>query len=264
MENKLIILVGYGTESKTFSRARLVWERLLEQHDDVEIFFNSASAAKKNEWLEWKNADFVSHVYSDNSHIKSEYDETAQWTLDQLSTQLKRELIALNYLRLSNSKPFWVFLTSVTSIISIKRLVSYISNAKCENFLAGHLMSGSTVSADFDFTILSGAGTLISSDLVALLLDRQHQIPKNIYNDVWLSAILKDIPRKNLPRFDFLDAERFDASTFNDVLSKTAEAFNSGHYHFRVKSHKLIGKGRENVDPKMLHLILDTILALES
>jgi hypothetical protein len=257
MDNaKLIILVRYGSESKTFISARLVWERLLRQYDNVEIYFSSASEASEHEWLEKKNTDLISHVQCDRN-LQSRYEETAQWSEAQLITQLKRELIAFEYLYRSQPKPFWVFLTTVTSIISINRLVSFISTKKCENFLAANLFSG------FNTTVMSGAGTLISSDLIGLVLQRQHEIPLNFYSDVWLSLTLKDIPRINLQRIDFTEAEGFDLNTLNFVAAKTLDGLSTGHFHFRVKSNKLIGNGRENVDPKILHTILNVIVACD-
>jgi hypothetical protein len=92
----------------------------------------------------------------------------------------------------------------------------------------------------------SGAGILLSRDMVDLLVNKQNMIDQNLIDDVAFAKLFHDsnIFPKPLPRFTFPMHDRQDEQLFDQIKQ-------SKHFHFRVKSNDSTRK----IDCKRLKLI---------
>lgn len=78
-------------------------------------------------------------------------------------------------------------------------------------------------------TYVSGAGFWLSKDHVNYILNNRANINFNMMDDVAIGDLLKNFPKRDLPRYDICDI-----STHIDVESILPSIKN--HYHIRIKS----------------------------
>lgn len=264
-KHKIYLLIGYGEESKTFIKSREVWTSHLKNNYDVTPYFNTlmpeASPDTVIERGDELSVGCRGLILEDN--LKSNYDSTLRWSESERVKVIHRRMKSFEYLLRVNDSPFWVVITTVTSAISLSRLIGFLNSFECSDFFAGAPIYKEIPYSDELFVMLSGAGMILSSDLVKLTVDRKNSLNWSTLDDVWTSLILNDIPRVFLKRYDFTTEVSYTEADEQRIKNQIQNAFLEGHMHFRVKNTNNNIK-REDIDPLILKKIFDEIELLES
>ena len=259
---KVFVLIGYGEESQTFIRCRSLWSKYIEKHE-VCFYFNTLA--------EDLDAGVVREIPGEiqvgvkglmpQDVVSSSYGENYVWSNFERIRFLFRRIQTFKYLLEKEKDPFWVFGTTVTSAVSIKRLIGLLNHFVCTNFFGGAPIFKDIPFSERKFIIVSGASTLMSSDLVKLTVDRSENNAWSSLDDVWNSIILSDIPRFPLMRFDFTDDNLTYPLEINKISSQIKVALDSGYFHFRVKTGN--PSIRQDIDPLIIDKIFELIDVME-
>jgi hypothetical protein len=259
---KVFVLIGYGEESQTFIRCRSLWSKYIEKHD-VCFYFNTLAEDLDSELVKECPGEIQIGVkgLTPKDGVSSDYGQNYSWSNSERIRFLHRRIKTFKYLLEKENEPFWVLLTTVTSAISIKRLAYFLRHFDCANFFGGAPIFTPIPFSDNKFTIISGASTLISSDLIKLTLERSENNAWSSLDDVWNSIVLSEISRVPLMRFDFTDSNITHPLEFDKISSQINGALDGGHFHFRVKTgNPLI---RQDIDPLIIEKIFDSINVME-
>jgi hypothetical protein len=260
---KVFVLIGYGEESQTFIRCRPLWSKYIEKHE-VCFYFNTLAEDLDVGIIREIPGEIQVGVKGliPQDVDSSSYGQNYVWSNFERIRFLYRRIQTFKYLLEKEKDPFWVFGTTVTSAVSLKRLTGLLDRFDCANFLGGAPIFKDIPFTNSKFIIVSGASTLISSDLVKLTVDRSEYNSWSSLDDVWNSIILSDVPRSPLMRFDFTDANlSCPPLDIEKISSQIGGALDGGHFHFRVKTgNPLI---RQDIDPLIIGKIFDSIDVME-
>lgn len=265
-KHKIYLLIGYGEESETFIRSRKLWTSYLKNNYDVTAYFNTLMPEVSMDIVVQKGDELAVGCKGlpEEDGSRSNYDTTFVWNNSERVRLIHRRLRSYEYLLSVNDSPFWVLNTTVTSAISLSRLVSFLNSFECSNFFAGAPIFKEISYSDDFFVMLSGAGMILSSDLLQLMVDRKKDLNWNCLDDVWVSLILSEIPRTFLKRYDFTTEMSYAKSDEERIKNKIKNALLEGHMHFRVKNTTNPHLRREDIDPRILKQIFDEIECIES
>lgn len=264
-KHKIYLLIGYGEESETFIKSRKVWTSYLKNNYDVTSYFNTLMPEVLSDTVIEREGELgvgcQGLILEDDSG--SNYDSTFRWSESERVKVIHRRMKSFEYLLRVNDSPFWVVSTTVTSAISLARLIIFLNSFECSNFFAGAPIFKEIPYSNKSFVMLSGAGMILSSDLVKLSVDRKNSLNWNVLDDVWSSLILNDAPRIFLKRYDFTTEVSYTEAAEVEIKDKIKNALLEGHMHFRVKNINNKIK-REDLDPLILKKIFDEIELFES
>lgn len=265
----IIVTIGYGHEHPVFSYCKDLWSAYSRNFSDYKFIFHRLSHELELNEIRQIDSELLIDEY-DFTSKKNNFAITHQLGYPK---QIARWIKLLNFIISNQSGPFWLYAPTVTSVIDFRALDLIINSLECKNVYAGGLLNAN-IPENFPlisnsnslFRILSGSGFLISSDLIHLILKRAHQVPHFFPDDVWISLILKDIPRIPLKRFDITEKFNTDylsIDLFNQLIIK---ARLDGHFHFRVKSSRFNLDGTINYssqyhDPILLNNIMLNIIS---
>lgn len=120
----------------------------------------------------------------------------------------------------------FIFRTNLSSYVDLTSLLDYTKNIELNNCYMGYIGEHENI------TFASGAGILLTRDMVELLVVKQDMINNSLIDDVAFAKFFYDlnIYPKPLPRFTFPLYTNQDDYFLNKVK-------NSNHFHFRVKSN---------------------------
>lgn len=120
----------------------------------------------------------------------------------------------------------FIFRTNLSSYVDLTSLLDYTKNIELKNCYMGYIGEHEKI------IFASGAGILLTRDMVELLVSKQHMIDETLIDDVAFAKFFHDfnIHPKPLPRFTFPIYTNQDEHFFNAVKR-------SNHFHFRVKSN---------------------------
>jgi hypothetical protein len=257
---KVFVLIGYGEESQTFIKCRPLWSKYIEKQDAY-FYFNTVAENLDSETIREIPGEIqigVKGLVSDYIGSSS-YGQNYIWSNSERIRFLHRRIKTFKYLLEKEREPFWVFGTTVTSAISFKRLTSLLDRFDCANFFGGAPIFKDIPFSDNKFVIVSGASTLISSDILKLTVERSENNAWNSLDDVWNSIILSEIPRTPLMRYDFTDIniKHHDAELAPQIQMAIAQ----GHFHFRVKTGNPLT--RQDIDPLIIEKLFRSINIIE-
>lgn len=265
----LVVSMGYGFEHEAFVRAKNIWSAYRNYFPDVDlIFMRSSHDVGSNEYT-FANGEYVFGMPKDLPGMPLE----GMAPHDAKGFVVDRQLKLYQRLLDTYQQPFWLYATTVTSAIDFRALRAIVDTLNCKETYAGSMLlaripegMGPELPADRILRIVSGAGTLLSSDLMELALIRSGLVTHHMLNDVWLSLILRDIPRIPLPRYDLADVTEFTPDARSLLHARIQQARSEGHFHFRVKSGRWEDKGffshkSEDIDPVVVNSVLLDIIA---
>ena len=256
----LVVVIGYGDELPVFPRARSLWQFYASHFPGIEVIFIRESDGLGFGEVIHNGHDLLIGVGA-HPRETAGYAATGNWSAGENQRVMARLMAFYDYLLRSRDKPFHLFQTTVTSVVDFRGLLTILEQVPQAGCCGGfpYRLSGPQQYAGLSF--VSGANTLISSDLVATL--RQHYDAEHstnaLPNDVWLGQALRDVPRIPLPLFSFT-APKEAQGQHDEVRTLTRQLLQDGHYHFRVKSSATPGGTREEVDPWVMLRIMETIL----
>jgi hypothetical protein len=269
----LIIAVPYGFELPLFQKARFLWENFKNIYKDLEIIFFRDShdlplgevVFDRGDLVVGTKCEFTNNLTEDINYAKS-----GSWGPHENFSVLFRNITLYQFLLRTRKNPFYLYHSTVTSVVDFRGLAEAISNYQFDGLLAG--MPGQLASSQFKgLTFVCGTNNLVSSDIAKLMTERyKFGDPSTFFpNDVWQALNLQDVKRKVLPFFTVgtpVDFSNFDEYFFRRKIQKALEL---GHFHFRVKTlePRLPWRGsthiseykRENIDPLLMKIIMEEI-----
>lgn len=253
-KHKIYLLIGYGEESETFVRSKKLWASYLKKNYDVTPYFNTLIPRASMDEVTAREDELAvgCRELLLEGDSASTYDTNLTWSESERVKVIHRRIKSFEYLLSVNDSPFWVVNTTVTSAISLARLIRFLNSFECSNFFSGAPIFKDIPYSDELFVMLSGAGMILSSDLVRLIVDRKKSLNWNGLDDVWTSLILNDAPRIFLKRYDFTTEVSYTEAAELEIKDKIKNALLEGHMHFRVKNinHKIKKRGFRSFDFK--------------
>jgi hypothetical protein len=261
----LIVYFGYGDELPVFTRARALWQFFLTHYPGVKAVFARSSMALPRGEVRHDGYDLVVGIGDGNSSPAAQagYAASGIWSSQENRNTIYRQMAVYDYLLRQHPEPFFLFQTTVTSVIDFRGLSALLDQLPRSGCFAGSPARLNSPPELAGLTFASGANSLFSSDLLQLMRDRYDpEHPHvNYPNDIWQALTLSDIERRPLPFFSFTRARGIE-SRRSQVPELTRRLLAMGHYHFRIKTTSAeAGLGlREEVDPWVMASVMDAIL----
>ncbi|MCX7101604.1 MAG: glycosyltransferase [Methylobacter sp.] len=257
----LVVYIGYGYQLPVYKRARALWQFYISHFPRIEIIFVRETEQLPCGEVVFDGYDLLVGIGNQFESDAPDYASTGFWSQAENSKMIFRQMAVYEYLLGTHNKPFFLYQTTITSVIDFRTLLIILDHMPVTGCYAG------TIAPMADgLTFTSGANSLFSSDILELMLKRydSSHIHATLPNDVWQAHILEDIPRLALPSFNFLKPKQPKSDDiWVSVLAQ--RMLKQGHFHFRVKTTSLeegIGK-REDVDPWIMLKIMEEILFTE-
>lgn len=260
----LVVCVGYGDEMPVFSRARALWEFYGSHFPGIEIVYvRDTDKLGKGETVR-EGRDLLIGVGSYAKNTDPDYATSGRWSMLENARQIYRQMAIYDYFLRSRSKPFYLYQSTITSVVDFRGLLTVLDQlptTRCYAGMPGQLNKPPELAG---LIFCCGTNNIFSSDLLEVMRSRYNAEEDHAYapNDIWQALVLNDIPRIPIPFFSFTKP-RAAGSNFDDVLWKTRRLIELGHYHFRIKttSEQEGLAAREDVDPWIMLKVMESILA---
>lgn len=261
----LVVLMGYGDELPVFRRARALWEFYMTHVPGIEVIFMRWSDKLKRGEVVAEGHDLLIGI-GDGFQGASGYSNSGVWSQSENARCIYRQVLAQDYLLRSREGPFFLYHTTVTSMIDFRGLCTALDHIDPVNCYAGPLIRLNGPEAFNGLTFVSGASVLQSRDVLERMRERYdpHHVFASLPNDIWQAALLHDVQRQALPSFNLIKprAARADAGYITELVKQMLQL---GHYHFRVKTvapEDAAGR-REDIDPWIMLRVMEAILESE-
>ncbi len=263
----LVVYIGYGDELPVYARARSLWQFYRSFFPDIDIIFVRETEDVARGQVVTEGDDLLVGLGSERYRGAASYASTGTWSATENSKVIFRQMVVYDHLLRTRDKPFFLYHTTVTSVVDLRALQALLADLPATGCFAGPLSRLTAPEPLNGWTFVSGASTLLSSDVVALLRNRYDPAHQNasLPNDVWQALTLHDVERTALPTFNFIRPRAPGAQI--DAVSATARAMlANGQFHFRIKTTSAeegLGK-REDIDPWIMLKIMQEIIAHEA
>jgi hypothetical protein len=263
----LVVYIGYGYQLPVYRRARALWQFYISHFPRIKIIFVRETEKLPRGEVVSDGYDLLVGIGNEYKSDSLDYAATGIWSQSENSMVIFRQMAVYDYLLRNNDKPFFLYQTTITSVVDFRALISILDQMPATGCYAGTMARMVTPEALNGLTFTSGANSLFSRDVLALMRNRYD--PDHVHatfpNDVWQALILNDISRISLPSFNFLKPikPQTDSTRISALARKMLQ---QGNFHFRVKTTSEedgIGK-REDVDPWIMLKLMESILAHET
>ncbi|MBI5920053.1 MAG: hypothetical protein HY847_00230 [Betaproteobacteria bacterium] len=240
MRVPIIFLAGYGRENRVFLDARKLWSLYTAIDSTVnKHYFVISNLALEPGEIFFRDGDLnvgvAAELKTKLAEDSTRFEVTGSWSVVENRIILERNIRAFEYILESNPGPFWLFASSVTSMIGFDRLANLIADWPCRNTYGGKIEFIQLPDGKY-MTFPSGSGILYSRDMVELIVSRSRQYSHDLASDVWLGLTLLDQTRTPLFRFDVTDVPDKSDNYFSQQQAKIHAAVRAGHFHLRVKT----------------------------
>lgn len=261
----LVVTIGYGDELPVFRHARALWQFYMCHFPGVEVLFVRWSDKLKRGEVMSDGHDLLVGI-GDGFQGGAGYSNSGVWSQSENARWIYRQVLVQDYLLRTRDQPFFLYQTTITSVVDFRGLSTVLDHIAPEACFAGPLGRLTAPDVFAGLTFVSGASVLMSRDVLVRMRERydpQHPYA-TVPNDIWQAALLDDVPRQALPTFNFIKprAARADGA----YLYQTArQLVADGHYHFRVKTvapEDAAGR-REDIDPWIMLRVMEAILDSE-
>lgn len=263
----LIVFFGYGDEMPVFVRARALWEFFISHYPNVRAIFVRETEKLDRGEVQHNGHDLLIGIGGDTSPGALErngYAATGVWSANENGRAIYRQMAVYDYLLRTHDRPFYVYQSTITSVVDLRGLLAALEHLPETGCYAGMPGRLATPAEYEGLTFVCGTNSLFSSDVVRTMRERYD--PAHVYatlpNDIWQALILHDVPRIPMAFFSFIKPRR-QGEPHEDVRALTRRLLHDGHFHFRIKTtseQEGLGK-REDVDPWIMLRIMEEILA---
>lgn len=267
-----IVYFCYGDELPAFVRARALWAFYISHFPRIKAYFVRSTRDLPRGEVTSNGFDLLVGLGRGGNGLNDEggYRATGVWSAAENADVIFRQVTVYDYFLRKYPRPFFLFNATITSVVDFRGLLVATRHVPTSRCFAGSPAriseGGANPSLLSGLTFVSGANTLLSRDVLALLRERYDPYSPNVQlpNDVWQALMLQDVLRVPLPLFSFVKP-RNPADSNSSVGRLTRMLLHNGHYHFRVKTtSQEAGLGlREDIDPWLMLSIMKTILETE-
>ena len=246
---KFIALIIDSDAEPIYAVGREIWRRNAKKHN-IEIYFLRADE---------KITDDSVRVEGDTIHSK--------WINNFSDRLIDKTLKGFKYC-LENTDCQYILRTNLSSFFDIPLFNAYIESIPTIGVYAGPfeyfpLTLPNGISGNFCFC--SGAGYLLSRDLVSLILERNLFHPRTFGNDipipddVWMALVLGDMQRSQWVRSDFTDINKNYEGIKLLLRERIWASKNTGLFHYRIKNDANTAS-RQELDLMVWNLIEEQFL----
>lgn len=261
----LVVMMGYGDELPVFRRARALWEFYATHFPGIELVFPRWSNKLKRGEVVSEGRDLLVGI-GDGFQGDAGYSNSGVWSQSENARWIYRQVLAQDYVLRNREGPFFLYQTTVTSVVDFRGLCTVLDQLDPVNCYAGPLARLNGPEAFNGLTFVSGASVVLSRDVLERMRERYD--PRHVFatlpNDIWQAALLHDVARQALPTFNLVKprAARADAGYITALVKQQLQ---QGQYHFRVKTvapEDAAGR-REDIDPWIMLRTMEAILESE-
>lgn len=252
---KLIIASGYSKDSILYRRSYHISKYFKSFSSGIDYYYIRDSREIPPHSVRCSGEDFEVGLLPKFNAIDEFTGITSSWSPQQSERLIYRDLQFFKFLLQNYTEKFWLYCHTITSLVDYISLANFLNDIECKNFYGGfpNILENKGYFSDPSFPgrikipkigsqnfllYTSGAGILLSSDLLALILEREAMCSHQVPNDIWMSVILSDCERSYLPRVDVGASEINLSNALSQIASqKMIDALlENGHFHFRVNS----------------------------
>lgn len=141
---------------------------------------------------------------------------------------LQTTISALSYVN-SNFEFDYVIRTNVSSYWNLQRLLEMLDRAPRNDLYMGVIGKSYIPKLDAELEFISGAGIILSKDIVELILKNREQIESNFIDDIALGILARNLNVK------ITDAKRKNIGEISRLICIPLHQL-SQEYHFRLRS----------------------------
>lgn len=201
-----------------------------------EEYINLENACKQT-WLKYNNQN-IEHLFyfgsnedkfKDNELYVKCHNQSSKTESNKFVGQhpiIIEKTIKMFEFALKNYNFEFMFRTNLSSYVDLNFFLEYIDKIESKNCYTGYIGEHENIA------FASGAGILLTRDMVELLVIKQDMIDYTLIDDVAFAKFFRELNifPKPLPRFTFPMHTNQDNYFFSKVK-------NSNHFHFRVKTN---------------------------
>lgn len=263
----LVIYIGYGYELPVYKRARALWQFYISHFPHIPTIFVRETPDMARGEVAADGYDLLVGIGNDFKSKGDGYAARGVWAPAENSRVIFRQMVVYDYLLRTRTKPFFLYQTTITSVVDFRALIRVLAHMPASGCYAGSTGRLTSPKELDGLTFVSGANSLFSRDVLDLM--RRRYEPDHPHttlpNDVWQALVLQDVPRIPLPSFNFVQP-RAPSVNLPGVGSLAHRMLQAGHFHFRIKTTSAeAGFGaREDVDPWIMLKVMESVLSLES
>jgi hypothetical protein len=274
---KLILGIFSGDENDTLIRCRSSWEYYLRFFPTIEPYFigwKTKTDLKGQDYSICGNYGLTFSLPQNLRNMRRDWDKDINppgyWGEDEVVAWNYRQLKFFKFCLDNYEGDYWIYLSTLTSIIDLQGLLGFLQNLEPKDIYAGMptLFSGpENFGEPARFLYVQGSGILLSSDNLKKMEPRISLVDKRIGPDTFLGLLLKDIPRLLLPRKDVAVKKSdpgVDTGEMVSLMRTVIECVNLGFFQFRFNSihppFDMDRKIRAEIDPVMHALTALTLL----
>ena len=261
----LVVTIGYGDELPVFRHARALWQFYMCHFPGIEVIFVRWSDKLKRGEVMSDGHDLLVGIGGDFQG-EAGYNSSGVWSQSENARWIYRQVLVQDYLLRTRDTPFYLYQTTITSVVDFRGLCTVLDQQQPVDFFAGPLGRMNAPEMVAGLTFVSGASALMSRDVLVRMRERYE--PNHPYatlpNDIWQSLVLNDVPRQALPTFNFI-RPRAPRADGDFIYALTRKLVQDGHYHFRIKTvaPEDAAARREDIDPWIMLRVMEAILDSE-
>lgn len=261
----LVVTIGYGDELPVFRHARALWQFYMCHFPGIEVIFVRWSDKLKRGEVMSDGHDLLVGV---GGYFEGEagYNNSGVWSQSENARWIYRQVLVQDYLLRTRDEPFFLYHTTITSVVDFRGLCTVLDHISPADCFAGPLARLNAPEALAGLTFVSGASALLSRDVLVRMRERYD--PAHVFatlpNDIWQALLLDDVPRQALPTFNFI-RPRAPRADGNFIYTLARRLVQDGHYHFRIKTvaPEDAAARREDIDPWIMLRVMEAILDSE-
>lgn len=261
----LVVLIGTGDELPVYRHARALWQFYASHFPHIELLFMSTTSKLEPGEVRRHGHDLQIGI-GEQMHSAASYASTGIWSGSENAKCVHRQMMAQDYLLRTRSNHFFLYHTTLTSVVDFRGLSVVLDHLPQTGCYGGPMIRLSGPPELSGLTFTSGCSTVFSRDVLERMRERYDprsptcQMP----NDIWQALLLPDIARIALPSFSFV-LPRPPMGDTAAVSFVTQAMLQMGQFHFRVKTVEPqdSGRRREDVDPWIMLRIMESILSSE-
>lgn len=261
----LVVTIGYGDELPVFRHARALWQFYLCHFPGIEVIFVRWSDKLKRGEVMSDGHDLLVGI-GNGFQGDAGYNSSGVWSQSENARWIYRQVLVQDYLLRTRDEPFFLYQTTITSVVDFRGLCTVLDHIAPADCFAGPLGRLNAPEVFNGLTFVSGASALMSRDVLLRMRERYdpHHAYSTVPNDIWQAALLHDVPRQALPTFNFIKPRgpRADGAYLYQIAQRLIQ---DGHYHFRIKTvaPEDAAARREDIDPWIMLRIMEAILDSE-
>src|SRR4051812_12294008 len=167
----LVVTIGYGDELPVFRHARALWQFYMCHFPGIEVIFVRWSDKLKRGEVMSDGHDLLVGIGGDFQG-EAGYNNSGAWSQSANARWLYRQVLVQDYLLRPRVTPFYLYQTTITSVVDFRGLCTVLDQQQPTDFFAGPLGRMNAPEMVAGLTFVSGASALMSRDVLVRMRER--------------------------------------------------------------------------------------------